>query len=308
MNRPTVVAIGGNALIRRRGPDDIDAERRNAAAAAASLSRLGMADGLLVTHGNGPQVGTLALGSEAIGRHTPMAVLVAQSQGHIGHLLQSELSAAIGGATVVTVVTHVAVDPADPAFATPTKPIGPMLSEAGARDAAAAHGWHVAPEGDGWRRMVASPEPVALVEIDTIRSLCDSGRIVIGVGGGGVPVEVTASGRWRDIEAVVDKDLSSALLAVALDADSLVILTDVDAVHRHWPAPVPDSGTTGASTAIERASVAELRGLLFDPATMGPKIRAACRFAEATGRPAHIGPLERAAEVCTGRAGTTVVP
>ena len=122
-----------------------------------------------------------------------MAVLVAQSQGHIGHLLQSELSAAIGGATVVTVVTHVEVDPADPAFATPTKPIGPMLSEADARDASAAHGWHVAPEGDGWRRMVASPEPVALVEIDTIRSLCDSGRIVIGVGGGGIPVEVTAS-------------------------------------------------------------------------------------------------------------------
>jgi carbamate kinase len=299
---PTVVAIGGNALARRRGPDDIDAQRRNAAAAAASLARLDAPGGLVVTHGNGPQVGMLALGAEATGRHTPMAVLVAQSQGHVGHLLQAELAVALGGRPVATVLTHVELDPADPALAKPTKPIGPMLTEAGARAAAAEHGWRVAPDGDGWRRVVASPQPAAVVELAAIGALGAAGHVVVCAGGGGIPVGVAGDGSRLDLEAVVDKDLTSALLAVELDARALVILTDVDGVHRSWP----PNGRPAA--AIGRMTVAELRGLRLDAGTMAPKALAACRFAEATGRPAHIGPLERAAEVAEGLAGTTVVP
>lgn len=307
---PIVVAIGGNALLRRNGPDDVDAERRNAAMAAASLATLDIPDGLIVTHGNGPQVGALARGSEAIGHHTPMAVLVAQSQGHIGHLLQAELTAALGGQRVVAVLTHVDVDPADPAFGTPTKPIGAILTEADARRMADAHHWRVAPDGGGWRRVIASPEPRDIVEVPVIRSLCGPGRVVIGGGGGGIPVAVEAPGRWRDLEAVVDKDLTSALLAVALDARSLVILTDVDAVHRRWPPTLTPSDRAewpDPPTAIGRARVPDLRALHFEPGTMGPKVEAACRFVETTGRSAHIGPLESAADVAAGRAGTTVV-
>lgn len=311
MSGPTVVAVGGNALVRRRGPDDIGAQRRNAATAAASLARIDAPGGLVVTHGNGPQVGMLALGAEATGRHTPMALLVAQSQGHVGHLLQAELTVALGGPPVATVLTHVEVDPADPAFATPTKPIGPMMSEAGARAAAAEHGWRVAPDGDGWRRVVASPEPTAVVEVAAIEALGAAGQVVVCAGGGGIPVGVAGDGTRADLEAVVDKDLTSALLAAELGARALVILTDVDAVHRSWP---PGDGRAGADprdgprTAIGRARAAELRGLHLDAGSMGPKVLAACRFAEATGRPAHIGPLERADEVAEGRAGTTVLP
>lgn len=301
---PTVVAVGGNALLRRGGPHDAGTEHRNAAVAAAAIARLGHAGGLVVTHGNGPQVGALALGAEAIGHHEPMAVLVAESQGHVGHLLHAALAASLAPGnpvtTVTTVLTHVEVDPADEAFARPSKPIGAMLDEPTARALAAAHGWSVAPDGDGWRRVVASPRPVRIGEVEQVRSLAAPGRVVLCCGGGGIPVLRRPDGGWDDAEAVVDKDLTSALLAVELDAERLVILTDVDAVERGHRTP--------AAAPIASATVAEMGDLVLDAGTMGPKVDAACRFVEATGRPAHIGAIGRADAVAAGRAGTTVVP
>lgn len=294
----TVVAVGGNALVRRGGPDDVASEQAAARAAAGALAGLGGAGGLVVTHGNGPQVGMLALGAEATGRHVPLHVLDAQSQGHIGHLLQVEL--ARGGAAVCTLLTHVEVDPADPAFAEPTKPIGPVLDERRARELAAERGWTVAPDGPHWRRVVASPEPLRVMELDAVRRLLTGGWTVLCAGGGGIPVAVGADGGWQGVEAVVDKDLTTALVAVGLDADRLVLLTDVDAVHRGW-------GTAAASP-IATAPVAELRALRFEPGTMAPKVEAACRFVERTGRPATIGALDRARAVAAGESGTTVVP
>lgn len=295
---PAVVAVGGNALVRRTGPDDVDTERANARRAAEALAPLA-GTGLVVTHGNGPQVGALALGAELTGRVVPLHVLVAESQGHVGHLLQLELAAVVGDRPVCTLLTRVVVDPDDPAFAEPTKPIGAIYDEARAAALAAEHGWTVAHDGRGWRRVVSSPEPARIVELDAVRQLVATGSVVVAGGGGGIPV-VERDGRLEGIDAVIDKDLTSALLAVELDAAVLVLLTDVDAVHREWEGP--------ASRAIAEATVAELRSHDFEPGTMGPKVEAACRFVEATGRVAHIGSLDDAGAVASGRSGTTVVP
>lgn len=295
---PAVVAVGGNALVRRGGPDDVDTERANARRAAESLAALAGA-GLVVTHGNGPQVGALALGAELAGRVVPLHVLVAESQGHVGHLLQLELAAVLGDRPVCTLLTRVVVDAADPAFAVPTKAIGAVYDEARAAALAAEHGWDVARDGHGWRRVVGSPEPGRVVELDAARQLLAAGSVVVAAGGGGIPV-TEVGGRLEGIDAVIDKDLTSTVLAVALDASVLVLLTDVDAVHRDWEGP--------SAQPIARATVAELRAHRFEPGTMGPKVVAACRFAEATGRAAHIGSLDDAAAVAAGASGTTVIP
>lgn len=295
---PAVVAVGGNALVRRGGPDDVDTERANARRAAMALGALA-GGGLVVTHGNGPQVGALALGAELAGRVVPLHVLVAESQGHVGHLLQLELAGVFGDRPVCTVLTRVVVDPTDPAFAAPAKPIGAVYDEARAAALAADHGWTVARDGDGWRRVVASPAPVRVVELDAVRQLVAGGSVVVAAGGGGIPV-AEVDGHLDGIDAVIDKDLTSALLAVELDASVLVLLTDVDAVHREWEGP--------DSRPIAAATVAELRAHRFEPGTMGPKVEAACRFAEATGRVAHIGSLDDAAAVAAGASGTAVHP
>jgi carbamate kinase len=293
-----VVAIGGNALVRRGGPDDVATERANARRAAEALVALS-GGGLVVTHGNGPQVGALALGAELAGRAVPLHVLVAESQGHVGHLLQLELADLLGDRPVCTLLTRVVVEPGDPAFAVPSKPIGAVYDEARAAALAAEHGWVVAPDGAGWRRVVASPEPGRVVELEAVRRLVDGGSVVVAGGGGGIPL-AEVDGRLEGIDAVIDKDLTSALLAIELDASVLVLLTDVDAVHREWEGL--------AATPIVEAAAAELRAHRFDPGTMGPKVEAACRFAEATGRVARIGSLDDAAAVAAGAAGTTVRP
>jgi carbamate kinase len=253
-----------------------------------------------VTHGNGPQVGLLALQTEAYpeGGAYPLDVLGAESEGMIGYLLQQGLRNALPERDVATLLTQVRVDAADPAFSAPTKPIGPVYDREEATAVAAARGWAVRPDGRYWRRVVASPEPAGIVEIDTIALLVDAGVLVVCAGGGGVPVVAGPEDTLRGVEAVIDKDLVAALLAIELRAEALLLLTDVTAVEADWGTP--------AARPVREAGPGELRGLRLAAGSMGPKVEAACRFAEAAGGRAVIGALEDAAALLAGTAGTTV--
>jgi carbamate kinase len=270
---PVVAALGGNTLLRRGEPADAFTQRRNVLRAVEALVPIAERGPLVVTHGNGPQVGLLAA-QDAL---APLDVLGAETEGMIGYLLARELRNALPGREIATLLTQVVVDTGDPAFANPTKPIGPK---------------------NGRRRLVPSPEPQEIVELGTIRLLLDAGTIVICAGGGGIPVARAGDGRLRGVEAVIDKDLASARLAVALDASALLLLTDVAAVQDGWD--------TVAPRAIRRATPAELRARGFGAGSMGPKVEAAGRFAEQTGRAAAIGALQEAALLLDGVHGTTV--
>ncbi|MGZ4203346.1 MAG: carbamate kinase, partial [Thermoleophilaceae bacterium] len=271
-----VAALGGNALLRRGEPAEAEVQRRNLVQAVEGLAELAREHELIVTHGNGPQVGLLALQSEAYGevRAYPLDVLGAESEGMIGYMLDQELGNALWGRSIATLLTQVVVDELDPAFELPTKFVGPVYPEAQARRLARERNWTVARDGDKWRRVVPSPEPRRIVEIKTIRLLVDAGVLVICAGGGGVPV-VEADGALHGVEAVIDKDLAAALLACELDADALLLLTDV-------PAIVDGYGTDNPRP-IRRATPSELRALALPPGSMGPKAEAACRFAELGG-------------------------
>lgn len=295
-----VVAIGGNALLHRGEAPSIANQRANVGAAARVLAELSRDHGLVITHGNGPQVGLLARQSEAVSGSEPVPfdVLVAESEGLIGYLLAEEIGRQIGAERVVVLLTLVVVDRKDPAFGKPSKPIGAMMTEEEAKRATAAHGWYVIQDGKGWRRAVASPEPLEIIEINAIRSLMDAGYVVVCAGGGGIPVARYGDGVLRGVEAVIDKDLTSSLLAVELDADQLLMLTDVDHVIRDFGGARPQPITEG--------TVAEMRAIEWATGSMGPKIEAACRYAERTSRSARIGGLEHAAEVLAGRSGTRV--
>lgn len=295
-----VAALGGNALLLRNEEAGADVQRRHAAVAARSIAKLAAGNDLVVTHGNGPQVGLLALQSAADPSVLPLPldVLDAETEGLIGYLLEQELTNALPGRSVATLLTQVVVDLDDAAFTNPTKPIGPVYDAATARRIAADRGWAMARDGDALRRVVPSPVPRDIVEIGTIRLLLAAGVIVVCVGGGGIPVVVDAEGALRGVEAVIDKDLASGLLAELLAADALLILTDVDGVQR-------DFGTPGARR-IPSASIAELRAMQFAPGSMRPKIAAACAFVERTGGLAGIGRLDEATEVLAGVAGTLV--
>jgi carbamate kinase len=296
-----VVALGGNALLRRGERPDAAPQRRHVAAAAAALAPLAADHRLLICHGNGPQVGVLALESQAdteLSEPFPLDVLGAQTQGMIGYWLVQELRNAGVTRPLAAVVSQTLVDPADPAFGHPAKFIGPVYDEPAARAAAAQLGWSVAADGPEWRRVVPSPRPLGLVEIDTIRALADAGTLVVCGGGGGIPVSRGADGRLSGVEAVVDKDLTAAALAISLAADRLLVLTDVPAVMR-------DFGTPGA-TPIRTIDAGALDGLSFPAGSMGPKIAACAQFARATGHPAAIGALGDAAAILSGDAGTTI--
>jgi carbamate kinase len=297
-----VAALGGNALLRRGEPLRADVQQANVRAACGALAPLAGEHRLVITHGNGPQVGLLAVQSDSSMQLPPypLDVLGAESEGMIGYLLQQGLGNALPDRRVTTLLTQVVVDPLDPAFETPTKPIGPTYSEAEAHELAARHGWTVTPDGPYFRRVVPSPEPLAIVEIETIRLLVDAGVLVVCAGGGGIPVAVGGGGALRGVEAVIDKDLSAALLATLLGADFLLMLTDVPTVERDW-------GTPSASP-IRRATPVELRTLEFPSGSMGPKIEAACRFVETSGGGAAIGSLTEAAAIVGGSAGTLVAP
>lgn len=277
-------------------------QQRNVEAAVRSVATLARGHRLVLTHGNGPQVGLLALTQEAYADARPytLDVLGSQTQGMIGYLLEEALRESLPGQEVATLLTQVLVDQDDPAFQHPTKPIGPTYSEEVARRLAQERGWTVAPDGDAYRRVVPSPEPRRILELMAIRLLSEQGVVVICAGGGGVPVVVDADGACFGVEAVVDKDLTAALLARELDADRLLLLTDVDAVETGWGTP--------SARRIRAGGVAAMRAELFAAGTMGPKVEAACRFVEATGRSAAIGNLEHCAELVLGAAGTTVVP
>ena len=294
-----VAALGGNALLRRGEPLSAEAQRRNMRAVAGALARACAPHETVVVHGNGPQVGLLALEAEAYGHAppTPLDVLGAESQGMIGYVIAQELRNAAPGREVAALLTQAVVDPEDPAFRAPTKPIGPVYPPAEAA-ALRARGWSLAPDGQGVRRVVASPQPVEIVELAVVESLLGAGALVVCAGGGGVPVRRLADGRLEGVEAVVDKDLSAALLARRLGAERLVILTDVDGVHADWGTP--------AARRIDQATPALLRAMSFAPGSMGPKVAAAAAFVEAGGGTAAIGALDEAEAVIDGQAGTQV--
>lgn len=296
-----VVALGGNALLQRGEALSADNQRRNVRTAAAALATLAREHQLLITHGNGPQVGLLAL-QDAAGRedeHYPLDVLGAESEGMIGYLVEQEMSNLLGAEQrFATLLTQTEVDPRDPAFASPSKPIGPLYAAAEAERIAAARGWRIAPDGDAFRRVVPSPRPRRILELEVIRLLIEHGVIVICTGGGGIPVVRRDDGQLFGVEAVIDKDAASALLADQLDAQALLMLTDVDAVYLGW-------GNQGAA-AIRRTSAAALRGHDFAEGTMAPKVQAACDFAERSGGIAGIGRLQDAEAILAGEAGTLV--
>ena len=304
MARPkplVVVALGGNALLRRGEPADSETQRRNVETAAGALARLAAEYELVVTHGNGPQVGLLARESalDPEVHPYPLDVLDAESEGMIGYLLVQALRNAMPKREIAALLTQVVVDPADPGFDSPSKPVGPVYSEAEARAQAQRFGWRIAPDGPYFRRVVPSPQPRQVVEIDIIRLLLRRGVVVVCVGGGGIPV-VQRDGSLVGVEAVIDKDRSAALLAGSLDADFLLMLTDVDAVQRGW-------GTPAART-LHHVSADDLDPAQFAPGSMRPKIEAAIQFTQRTGGKAAIGPLAKALEILHGVAGTMIEP
>ncbi len=298
-----VAALGGNALLERGEKPDEDIQEHHVQQAADALAPLARAQDLIVTHGNGPQVGMLALESAsdpALSCPYSLDVLGAQTQGMIGYWLVRALHGAATGKLAGCLVGQTRVDPDDPAFAKPTKFVGPVYQEKQALDLAARRGWEVRRDGAAWRRVVPSPEPVELIELPLIRMLMDSGALVVCAGGGGIPVVADASGALRGVEAVVDKDLTAALLARVVDADALLLLTDVDAV-------IDGFGTPDARP-IRQATPGQLRARSFPAGSMGPKVEAACRFVEATGKMAAIGRLDAAQALLNRTAGTIVTP
>ncbi|MEO5759242.1 MAG: carbamate kinase [Mesorhizobium sp.] len=294
-----VVALGGNALLRRGEPMTAGNQRANIVRAAAVLAKLvGEGHSIVVTHGNGPQVGLLALQAAATsdGRTFPLDVLGAESAGMIGYVIEQELGNLLKERLFATLLTQVRVDPHDPAFAHPTKPIGPVYDQATARGLAEERGWQIAPDGDKWRRVVPSPKPLEILEASVISFLVEHSVIVICTGGGGVPVIARDDGSLCGVEAVIDKDLASSLLARQLKANMLLMLTDVDAVYLDYG--------TAAARALRRVTPKEISERNFPAGSMGPKVRAAIEFAEATGKPAAIGKLDDAIDIVKGERGT----
>ena len=310
MIETVVVAVGGNALA-PAGLGDYAGQAERAADLARAM--VAMLDGdrrLLVVHGNGPQVGALALAQEAVAREVPpqpLFALGAMTQGQLGYLLGQAIGDALEAAgrprSVAAVMTQVVVAQDDPGFASPTKPIGPFFSQGRARRLADARGWAVAEDaGRGWRRIVASPDPLEVVEWPQIRALLDDGQVVIACGGGGVPV-ARRNGDLVGVEAVIDKDYAAALVGDLVGAETLLLLTGVERVALHFGTP--------QEREVDRMTVAEARRHLadgqFPPGSMGPKVDAAIRFIEGGGRTAIVGSLGHAADALAGRSGTRIV-
>lgn len=290
-------------MLRRGEPVRASTQRSNIRRAAQALVQL-MAAGhqLVVTHGNGPQVGLLALQGEAAGKGAfPLDVLGAETEGMIGYVLQQELdNAYTGHAQFATLLTQVEVDPRDAAFSAPSKPVGPVYTEGDAKRLAEQRGWAIARDGEAWRRVVASPRPVRILEIEVIRLLVTQAVTVICAGGGGIPVAQRADGTYVGVEAVIDKDHASGLLAAELKADAFLMLTDVSAVFYGWGTP--------AQRALGNVTVHELASMDFAAGSMGPKVQAACDFVNRTGGMAGIGALDDASAILARQAGTRVLP
>jgi len=299
-----VVALGGNALLKRGEPMTADVQRSNVRVAAEALAPVAEKHELVLAHGNGPQVGLLALQASAYKdvEAYPLDVLGAQTEGMIGYMIEQELGNLLPfEKPLATILTMVEVDSADPAFRNPTKFVGPVYDKSDADRLAAEKGWTVKQDGDKWRRVVASPLPKRIFEIRPVTWLLEHAAVVVCTGGGGIPTMYLPDGTRTlvGVEAVIDKDLSSELLARQLDADLLVIATDVDGVYVNWGAP--DQRKLG------RVTPDELRAYKFPAGSMGPKVEAACQFVEKTGKRAAIGSLAEIEQIVAGEAGTNVV-
>ena len=299
-----VVALGGNALLKRGEPMTAENQRINVRVAAPALAAVAKEHQLVLSHGNGPQVGLLALQAAAYTdvEAYPLDILGAQTEGMIGYVLEQELGNAMPPEVpLATILTMVQVDPLDPAFQDPTKFVGPIYTKADADALAVEKSWVFKADGEHWRRVVPSPEPMAIFEIRPIRWLLDQGTVLICAGGGGVPTMFLPEAKTTlvGVEAVIDKDLASQLLAREVNADLYVMATDVDAVYADWGTP--------QQRPLGEIAVDELRGLSFPAGSMGPKVEAACRFVEQTGGRAAIGSLTQIQQIVNGEVGTQVV-
>jgi carbamate kinase len=309
--RTALVAVGGNSLIRAGEKGTIAEQFANARRTAEGIVQIIRAGvHVVVTHGNGPQVGAALLRSERAADQVythPLDVCDATTQGEIGYLLQQSLQSALAGAglntPVATVVTQVVVSPDDPAMRHPTKPVGPFYSEREARARQAQFGWAIVEDAArGYRRLVPSPEPLEIVEEGVIRRLVDTGVLVVAVGGGGIPV-VRRGRSLRGVEAVIDKDRASALLAARLGTDLFVIATDTDRVYLNYKKP--NQRPLGRVTAADLE--AHYRAGQFPPGNMGPKVESALRFVRNGGHEVIITSCERLLDAVRGEAGTHIV-
>lgn len=298
-----VIALGGNALLERGERPDAEIQRTHIRRVAAALAPLAAEHELIICHGNGPQVGVLSNESttdRTLSRPYPLDVLGAQTQGMIGYWLTQELHNAGANRPVVALITQTVVRSDDPAFDAPTKFIGPVYTRADAKRKAREYGWAIRQDDRWWRRVVPSPLPLRLVEAPVIQQLLQTHCLVICGGGGGAPVVQDDDGRLLGVEAVVDKDLTAAMIAIGISADRLIILTDVPAVMKEFGTPRQEP--------IRRLSIAALDALTFPAGSMAPKVAACRQFTTATGRRSAIGALADAAEILTGTAGTTIRP
>jgi carbamate kinase len=298
-----VIALGGNALLRRGEPMTAETQRANVRVAAQALAPLASEHQLVISHGNGPQVGLLALQGAAYEKVEtyPLDVLGAQTEGMIGYMVEQELGNLLSfERPFATMLTMVEVDAHDSAFRNPTKFIGPVYGKAEAERLAKEKHWTFKQDGNSWRRVVPSPEPKRIFELRPIKWLLEHNTVVIAAGGGGIPTmyETGADRKLVGVECVIDKDFASELLARELGADLFVMLTDANAVYVDWGTPT--------QRAIRRASPAALGAVSFAAGSMGPKVTAACRFAAATGKRAAIGAMADLGKILVGRAGTTI--
>ena len=299
-----VIALGGNALLRRQDPMTTQVQRTNVRIAAQAIAPLAAGHSIIVVHGNGPQVGLLSLQAEAYkgAEPYPLDVLDAGTQGMIGYLIQQELRSLLPPETqVATLLTMITVDPDDPAFSHPSKFVGPVYHKDAADALAAEKGWAFRQDGSSWRRVVPSPEPKRILEIQPISWLLDRGAVVICAGGGGIPTMLSSpdAGVVVGVEAVIDKDLASELLAEDLSADLFLMATDVDGVYLHWGGP--------EQRRLGQVTPEELAGYEFAAGSMGPKVEAATRFVAKTGRRAAIGSLADITGIVAGTAGTNII-
>lgn len=298
-----VVALGGNALLRRGEAMTAENQRRNVALAAEALAPIARQHQLVISHGNGPQVGLLALQGAAYDKVEtyPLDVLGAQTDGMIGYMIEQELGNLLPfERPFATLLTMIEVDPADPAFSNPTKFIGPVYDKTEADRIATEKGWAFKQDGDKWRRVVASPLPKRIFEIRPIKWLLEQNTVVIAAGGGGIPTMYSGGVKHELVgsECVIDKDFASELLARELGADLFIMLTDADAVYVDWGKPT--------QKAIRQAFPDALAELSFPAGSMGPKVQAACQYAQTTGKRAAIGALGDLAKIIAGEAGTIV--
>ena len=299
-----VVALGGNALLKRGEPMTAEVQRSNVKTAARSLAPVAEKHQLVLSHGNGPQVGLLALQGAAYEEVDtyPLDVLGAQTEGMIGYMIEQELGNLLPfEVPFATILTMVEVDADDPAFHNPTKFVGPVYSEVEAMELAADKSWTVKPDGQYWRRVVPSPLPKRIFEIRPIKWLLEKNTVVICAGGGGIPTmyQKGADRVLTGVEAVIDKDRATELLARELEADLYIMATDVDGVYLDWGTP--------SQQKLDRISAAELKSHSFAAGSMGPKVNAAIQFVEKTGKRSAIGSLEEIEQIVEGKAGTNVI-